>query len=85
MSNRIYRLVNETSFKLAKQMSRIGNAQGLTVHKLAEESEVSETTIRAILNTNIKPRNPRLDTIVKIARGLKTPLNTFMDLTNVRI
>ena len=85
MSNRVYRLVADpTAYKLAKQMSRLGNAQGLTVSKLAEKSNVSETTIRGILNTNIKPRNPKLSTLVKLARGLKTPLATFMNVTHIR-
>lgn len=85
MSNRVYRPVtNIVTYKLAKQMSHLGNIQGLTVATLAEKSDVSATTIRAILNTDIKARNPKLSTLVKLARGFRTPLSNFMDLTHIR-
>jgi len=71
------------SFKLAKRMSRLGNDQGLTVKGLSLKSDVSTSTIRAILNTGIKTRNPKLSTIVKLAEGLKTPLTKFVDFNGI--
>ena len=74
----------DVSFKLAKQVSKLGNAQNMTVKSLSVKSEVSTSTIRAILNTQVKPRNPKLSTIVKLAHAFKTPLSQFMDFTGIR-
>lgn len=72
------------SYKLAKKISILGSRKGLTINTLAEKSDVSATTIRSILNTRTKSRNPKLSTIVKLAHGLKTPLIELMDFTHQR-
>jgi transcriptional regulator with XRE-family HTH domain len=65
--------------KLARKMSSIANEQQMTILDLSHTSKVSTDTIRAILNTKIKPRNPKLSTLVKLAKGFKVPLNQLMD------
>ena len=72
------------SYKLAKKISIIGTRNKLTINTLAGKSDVSASTIRSILNTRVKHRNPKLSTIIKLAHGLNTPLVELMDFTHQR-
>ena len=72
----------DVTFQLAQKVSSLGNKQHMTLKSLSEKSDVSTSTIRAILNTRIKARNPKLSTIEKLAHAFKQPLNQFMDFAH---
>jgi transcriptional regulator with XRE-family HTH domain len=77
-------MATDFTYKLARKMSFVANHQRMTIHGLSQASHVSPSTIRAILNTKIKSRNPKLSTIVKLAHGFKMPLSQFMDFAAQR-
>lgn len=54
----------------------IMNTQGITVYKLAVNSNVEHSTISRILSG--KRKHPRVDTVVKIARALGVTINDIL-------
>lgn len=72
-------MTTSVTYKVAKKMSQLGNARGFTVETLSAKSDVSKSTIRRILNTNIENYNPTLNTVTKLAKAFKMPLSHFMD------
>ena len=77
-------MITDITYKVARKMSFLANRQRMTIRGLSTVSHISETTIRAILNTRTKARNPKLSTLVKLAQGLRMPLAQFMDFTAQR-
>lgn len=68
-------------YKVARKISYLGNSQGFTIRSLSQKSDVSASTIRRILNTRVVAHNPSLNTLVKLSRAFKMPLNQFVDFT----
>lgn len=73
------------TLKVAKKLAIAGNRKGHTVQTLAAKSEVSVTTINRILGSAVKPYNPTVGTIAKLAKGLNMSIGNFMDVSDIRV
>lgn len=62
---------------IGENIKKLRKSSKISIRKLAELSEVSKTTINEIENDIVK--NPKIETLQQIAKGLNTPL---MSITN---
>jgi len=65
--------------KLGENLKQLRLEAGLSQEKLSERADVDRTLISSIEHGK---KLARIDTLVKLARGLGTPLSTLLDGVN---
>ena len=65
------------TYRIAKRVSALGNQHGFTVKTLANHAGVSTSTIYGILNSGVKPYNPKIGTVEKLAKAFKINMAEF--------
>jgi transcriptional regulator with XRE-family HTH domain len=84
MSNQIVAEPNHAisfSYKQALRLTKLGNAYGFTVTRLAEKAGLSTSTVYRFLNAGLRAYNPQSSTLVKLAGAFKMPLHDFVNQT----
>lgn len=61
-------------------LNKVMNKKNITVYRLAKMTDISSGRMFDIVKGNTK--NPRLDTIIKIAKALELDNNEFLILCN---
>jgi putative transcriptional regulator len=65
-------------FELGKRISRLRREKGLTQAQLSDLAEMEESAIRRV---ELGGTNPTLKTLLRIARGLETPIKDLLDFS----
>ena len=74
-------LTSSMSFKIAKNISLLGNHHGDNVSSAALRAGLSTSTVYRFMNAGVRAYNPTLRTLTKLAGAFKTPLHDFVNVT----